>query len=318
MLSTELLTTTQAAARIGVHEDTVRKYIADNILPAQRTAGGHYRIRLSDLAIYLAEHGDTQPVGPAVIAVVHHAGGVGKTTTALNLGYSLAAEGRRVLLVDLDPQGDLSERLGITPTSPSLASILGGAAGFPARATCSWPGSEVRLDLIPGVLDEMAEVETRLMSLPLREQRLARALAPFQRDYDVILLDCPPSLSPLTTNALWAAGSVIIPMQAQDKALRQLPKILGSINEVQAYRDGPPALLGILLTMTARSENMTREVEEALRTGYGDAVFNTTIPRRTRLAEDARYTAPAALYAPRDGAEAYSALAQEVLTRARA
>jgi len=317
-VATELLTTTEAARRMGVDDETVRRYIKAGTLPALTTAGGHYRLRSADITAYLSAQGLTAVTGPVAIAVVHHAGGVGKTTTTLNLGHSLARAGRRVLLVDLDPQADLSERLDQVPGTPSLAAVLlGKAAGPPARVTCHWSNSDVTMDLIAGRLEEMADVEPQLIAVQMREQRLARAIAPLRKAYDVILFDCPPSLSLLTTNAFWAADQALVPMQAQDKALRQLPKILGSISEVQQFREGPPALLGVLLTMTTNNR-MSREVEQALREAYGDQVFDVTIPQRTRMAEDARWNAPVALFAPKDGAEAYHALAQEVIHRARA
>ncbi|MDQ2806058.1 MAG: AAA family ATPase [Chloroflexota bacterium] len=317
-IATELLTTTEAARRMGVNDETVRRYIKDGTLPALTTAGGHYRLRPADITAYLTGQGLTAASGPVAIAVVHHAGGVGKTTTALNLGHSLARAGRRVLLVDLDPQADLSERLDQVPGTPSLAAVLlGKVTGPPAVVTCRWPNTDTTLDLIPGALEEMADVEMLLGAVQMREQRLARALAPLQKLYDVILFDCPPSLSLLTTNAFWAADQALVPLQAQDKALRQLPKILNSISQVQQFRDGPPALLGVLLTMTAPNR-MSREVEQGLREAYGDQVFDVTIPQRTRMAEDARWAAPVALFAPKDGAEAYHALAQEVIQRARA
>jgi chromosome partitioning protein len=182
--------------------------------------------------------------------------------------------------------------------------------------TCAWEGVPASFDLIPGSLDEMADVEVQLMALQMREQRLARALAPLRRQYDVLLLDCPPNLSLLTTNALWAADKVLVPVQAQDKAVRQLPKILGSITDVQGFRDGPPGVLGFVLTMADRRATMSGDVDRALREAYGEEVFATVIPFRTRQAEDARWNAPVALYAPKDGAAAYSTLAQEVLARA--
>ncbi len=315
----ELLTTSRAAARAGVDEETIRHYIRNGTLPAQTTPGGHYRINPADLATFLADRGQAVPSGPVTIAIAHHAGGVGKTTLTLNLGYALAAAGRRTLIVDLDPQADLSERLGLTPAAPTLAGVLvGRVQGPPARRTCLWEGVEAHFDLVPGELSEMADVEVQLMALQMREQRLSRALAPLRRHYDILLLDCPPNLSLLTTNALWAADGVIIPVQSQDKALRQLPKIVGSITAVQEFRDGPPGVLGFVLTMADKREAMSAEVEQELRAGYGGDVFTTVIPRRTRQAEDARWHAPVALYAPRDGATAYAALAQEVIARARA
>jgi chromosome partitioning protein len=258
------------------------------------------------------------------LAVVHHAGGVGKTTTTLNLGYGIATRGYRVLLVDLDPQADLSDRLGLEPLEPQLVEVLINGEGTPAPVHCSW-NNGVQLDVVPTTLDQAA-FDLRLAGVQMgRERRLSEALTGLQEAYDFILIDCPPSLSLVTTNALYAADGAIIPIQSQDKAYRHFPLVLDSLREVQKYRrresqdpnNPPPTLLGILLTMVERT-TMAREVEDALRTTYGDRVFQTTIPRRNELAIDERYKAPVGVYAPDGpGDRAYRALAEEVIARAR-
>ncbi len=259
------------------------------------------------------------------LAIVHHAGGVGKTTTTLNLGYSLARAGHKVLLVDMDPQADLSDRLGLQPEPPALVDILISGEGSPHPVTCSW-NDGIGLDVIPTSLDQAA-FDLRLAGVQIgRERRLAEALTDLSGGaYQFILIDCPPNLSLVTTNALYAADGVIIPVQAQDKAYRHLPLVFDSLQEVQKYRrrESPdpahplPALFGIVVTMMERTL-MAREVEAQLRQAYGDLVFATTIPRRNELAIDERHKAPIGVYAPGGtGDLAYRALAEEVISRAR-
>jgi chromosome partitioning protein len=251
-----------------------------------------------------------------ITAVVHHAGGVGKTTTVLNLGYSIAQRGYRVLLVDLDPQGDLSERLGLQPTAPSLGDALKTGRGVPLPVRCVW-NEEAGIDVLPASLDDMAGVELALVQALQREQRVARVLAVYKEAYDFILLDCPPSLSLLTANALFAAGGVIIPVQAHAKAYRALNNVLTTIEDIQGYRDGWPQVWGFVITMREHT-NAAAEVEAAVRAAYPGQVFATTIPKRTVLTVDSQYQAPIGVYAPQDAsARAYAQLAEEVLARAQ-
>lgn len=251
------------------------------------------------------------------IAIAHHAGGVGKTTTALNLGYALAEMGASVLLVDLDAQADLTQRIAPGGLSSELpAALLHGQR--PTPHPFEWKNG-TRIYLIPSNLEEMAGLELQLVGVQRREDRLAHTItASGTWAWDYILLDCPPALNLLTINALYAADSVLVPVQAQDKALRQLAPLQQTRYEVQAYRGGyEPWLLGLLLTMTDHTRQ-AREAGEALRASYQDAVFDTTIPRRTIAADDGRWQAPVAIYAPDSPvAQAYANLAQEVVTRAK-
>src|SRR5438045_9354784 len=195
-----------------------------------------------------------------IISVTHHAGGVGKTTTTLNLGYALAEMGRRVLLVDLDPQADLTERLHLRPEEPSLAQVLGAGHGEIKPASCLWNG--VRLDVVPSTLD-MAGAELALAGVVNgRERRLGRALKPIQTAYDIVLVDCPPSLSLLTSNALYAASRVLVPVQAHDKAYRAIPLVLTTIADVAEYNNGLPKLLGFVVTLTGHTR-IEEEVAQA-------------------------------------------------------
>lgn len=248
-----------------------------------------------------------------IIAIAHHAGGVGKTTTALNLGYALAQAGRPVTVVDLDPQADLSRRLGVTLAAPTLADVLTTGRGIPYAHALPWG-----VDIIPSDIEQMAGVEMHLASLMQgREQRLARALAAYRETPGaIVLLDCPPSISLLTINALYAADSVLIPVQAHDKGVRQLTPLFRTLDEVHSYRPGGlPTVLGLLLTMVDNT-NQASEAERDLRASYPAWMFDTTIPVRTVLRDDGRYHAPVGVYASQNAsALAYAHLAQEVLAR---
>ena len=248
-----------------------------------------------------------------VIAVVHAAGGVGKTTTTLNLGYTLALAGQRVLLVDLDPQSDLSGRLGLdTAPAAGMHLALRGATPPPVLPTAHG------FDLAAADPLEMAGIELLLGGLlARREDQLRKALAPLRPAYDYILIDCPPTLSLLTVNALYAADSVLVPVQAHPKAYRLLRPLWAAIRATRSNLDGDhPSVLGVLLTMT-EDTLASREVEATARAALGAAVFTVTIPKRTKLTQDSAYGGPVGWYAPKNGAAAaYTALAEEVLSRA--
>lgn len=249
-----------------------------------------------------------------IIAFAHHAGGVGKTHATLNTGYSLARLGKRVLCVDMDPQADLSTRLEVEPGLMRLQDALLTSYTIPTLVTCAW--NHVRLDILPTDLD-MAGTELRLVAETAREQRLTRVLAHFAGDYDYILIDCPPSLSVLTQNALYAADAVIIPVQAQHKAYNAVPNLIGSIFQVNTYRGGHPLdVLGILFTMVERN-NMARDVIAAARESYPDMVFATTIPAHVAARYEGLHHAPVGAYDPGSPVDvAYHTFAEEVLTRA--
>lgn len=250
-----------------------------------------------------------------IISIAHHAGGVGKTTTTLNLGYALAERGRRVLLVDLDPQADLSERLRLTPDAdrPSLAQVLGNGKGELQPVQCEWSGK--RVDVIPSTLD-MAGTELALAAVVNgRERRLGRALKALESAYDLILIDCPPSLSLLTSNALYASGGVIIPVQAQDKAYRAIPLVLETIEDVAEYNNDLPRVIGLVVTLTGHT-HLEKEVAGAVKEDYPQWAFKTSIPRLIEYAEDSRWGMPIGAYrSSGKGAAAYRELAGEVIER---
>lgn len=252
-----------------------------------------------------------------IIAICQHKGGTGKTSTTLNLGAALAEQGYRVLLVDLDPQADLSAGLGVEVdtkrTVPNLYTVLSSDEASIADiiTETQWRG----LAIAPGTLD-MADLEAYLTTQIGRERVLEEALEPVAGNFDFILLDCPPSLGLITVNALLAAQAVLIPVQAEPRSVRATERTLGAIKLVQRKLKRPDLrVLGLLLTMTGPN-NIARESSEVLRSTYGDAVLATTIQRRVRMAEDVLYKAPVLAYAPKsEPAGDFRALAEEVLTR---
>lgn len=247
-----------------------------------------------------------------VIAIAHHAGGVGKTTTALNLGYGLAAQGAAVLVVDMDPQADLTSRLDIPPLEPSLEELL--RADLPAGNVAIARWGEVSISVLPSDLN-LARAELALVVEQQREQRLRTVLRDARSIYDYILIDCPPNLGLLTINAFYAADSVLIPVQAQDKAYQALPLVLESIDKVNRYRTTPLTVLGLLTTMWDRT-SMARDVYQQLQAEYPQWTLATVIPNRTSARYDSRNSAPVTVYdVANPVALAYYNLAQEVHAR---
>ncbi len=254
-----------------------------------------------------------------IIAVSQHKGGTGKTTTVLNLGAALGERGFKVLLVDLDPQADLSAGLGVEvdleerPSAVSLYTVLANEQGTLAELVI--PAGSKRLSLVPGTLD-MADLELHLAPQIGRERVLDAALAEIAGSYDIILLDCPPSLGLITVNALVAAHWVLIPVQAEPRSIRATRRMLAAIGLVQRKLNRADLrVMGLLLTMTG-SNNIAREAEDLLRATYGDRVLKPTIRRRVRVTEDTLYHAPVLAFAPKSQpADDFRALANEVLVR---
>jgi chromosome partitioning protein len=249
---------------------------------------------------------------PRVLAVVNQKGGVGKTTTTVNLAAALAQSGRRVLVVDMDPQGNATMGSGIDKRNVSRTVYhallgLGELAGIRTRS------ERGGYDLVPANRD-LAGAEVELVELPARETRLKSALERIAGDYDYILIDCPPSLSLLTVNALSAAQRVLIPMQCEYYALEGLSDLVGTIKRVRANLNPGLEIAGLLRTMYDPRNTLSQQVSRELEAHFGDKVFRTLVPRNVRLAEAPSYGVPAVVWdAGSKGAQAYLALAGEVL-----
>ncbi len=254
-------------------------------------------------------------VSPRIIAIANQKGGVGKTTTAINLATAMAATGRRVLIIDIDPQGNASTGLGVDRRTRTVTSyhVLIDEAGIDQAVI---PTIIPNLSLVPSSID-LSGAEIELVDTPRREHRLAEALAG-QTAYDFVLIDCPPSLNLLTLNALVAAQAVMVPLQCEFFALEGISHLVKTIERVrQAFNPGLQ-LHGIVLTMFDKRNNLSDMVAADVRGYFGDKVYKTVIPRNVRISEAPSHGKPVLLYDMRcAGAEAYIHLASEVLKRER-
>ncbi len=248
------------------------------------------------------------------IACANQKGGVGKTTTVVNLATSLALSGSRILVLDLDPQGNATSGFGIDRSGlpATLYDVILGDRDLESVIVSTAVGA---CDLAPASV-ALAGAEVELASAAQRERRLARALATTRGRYDYLLLDCPPSLGLLTVNALTAAESVLIPTQCEYYALEGLSQLIATLNLVRDNLNPSLAIKGVVLTMFDGRTNLSIDVAAEVRSHFGHAVFETMIPRSVRLSEAPSFGQPIALYRPDSrGAIAYAELAAELLRR---
>jgi chromosome partitioning protein len=248
-----------------------------------------------------------------ILAIANQKGGVGKTTTAINLGAGLGALERRVLLVDCDPQGNATRGLGVKASPPHLYHALTGEVPLQEAIR---PSGFPNLDLVPSQRD-LVGVEVEFVGEAGWERRLAGILATVADRYDTILLDCPPSLGHLTVSALTAADGVLVPLQCEYFALEGISELMSTVKRVQGGLNRRLAIAGILLTMYDDRTNLSKDVAEDIRSHFAGQVFDTVVPRNIRLAEAPSHGLPIFQYDIKSrGAEAYLAVARELLRRA--
>lgn len=251
-----------------------------------------------------------------IIAIANQKGGVGKTTTTINLAASLATQGKKVLIIDADPQANATSGYGIDPRSMQASIYECLVDDYPLDGS-QVPTCIAGLDLIGSRID-LAGAEIELINKPDRENVLRRLLEPVKDKYDFMLIDCSPSLGLITVNALTAADSVIIPVQAEYFALEGISKLLNTIRIIKSRLNTSLEIEGFLLTMYDARLRLANQIYEELKTHFGDMVFNTVIPRNIRLSEAPSHGLPAILYDPESrGSTSHTMLAKELISNNR-
>ena len=249
-----------------------------------------------------------------IISVSNRKGGVGKTTTTINIATALSALDKKVLVIDFDPQGNATTSLGVQKRRdrPSSYDVLVGSASVNEAVV---PTELPRFDLIPSSPD-LAAAEVELVDVDKREFMFKESLSRLQNDYDYVLIDCPPSLNLITINAMVASNSVLVPLQCEFLALEGLADLMKNINAVKRNFNPALTLQGIVLTMFSRQNNLSKMIEADVRKYFGNKVYQTVIPRCVRVAEAPSYGKPILIYDFKcSGAQAYVQLAKEFLVR---
>ena len=263
------------------------------------------------------EFGATEPTGPMsalVLAVVNQKGGVGKSTTAVNLSASLGQAGSKVLLIDLDPQGNATSGFGLNKNQRELC-IYNALLGDATLEQMIEPVEIENVFVVPATI-QLAGAEIELVSAMSRETKLKAIIQSIRPDFDYVIIDCPPSLGLLTLNALTAADGLLIPIQCEFYALEGLSKLLDSVRLVKTHLNPALEVFGVVMTMYDSRTRLAQQVVEEVRDFFGEKVFTTLIPRTVRLSEAPSYGLPVTLYDPDGkGAAAYRSLAKEVIDR---